>query len=186
MIGYLPTTLIVEDKEFEIRTDYRIVLNIMCAYNDPNLNGYEKIEVLLTCLYKDDISLLPNIEKAVKEAVWFLNGGNYEEPPNAPKIMDWEQDEQMIFSAINKVAQKEIREVEYIHWWTFLGYFREIGEGLFTTVVDIRRKKANGKKLEKYEREFYEKNIDIVKIKPRYTEKELRQIEELKEKLRGG
>ena len=186
MIGYLPNTLVLEGQEFKIRTDYRVALNILCAYSDPELTPYEKAEVLLECLYEDNIKSLPDIEKAVKEAVWFLNGGNYDEAQDGAKIMDWEQDEQMIFSAINKVAGKEVRQEEYIHWWTFLGYFREIGEGLFTTVVDIRRKRASGKKLEKYEKEFYEKNVDIVKLKPKYTEKEKQKIEELKKKLRGG
>ena len=40
--------------------------------------------------------------------------------------------------------------------------------------------------MEKYEKEFYEKNVDIVKLKPKYTEKEKQKIEELKKKLRGG
>lgn len=186
MIGYLPKSLTIAGKEIEIRTDYRIALNIFVAYSDPDLTIEEKVEVMLTCLYKCELKDIPDIQEACKEAVWYLNGGTYEEAPSGPKIMDWEQDEQMIFSSINKVANKEIREADHIHWWTFLGYFREVEEGLFTTVVNIRRKKALGKKLEKYEKEFYEKNSDIVKLKPKYNEKENKQIEEMKKMLRGG
>ena len=47
MIGYLPNTLVLEGQEFKIRTDYRVALNILCAYNDPDLTPYEKAEVLL-------------------------------------------------------------------------------------------------------------------------------------------
>lgn len=186
MIGELPTTLMVGDKELKIRTDYRIALRILVAYQDPELDEYEKVEVLLRCLYEEDIENIENIEDAIREAVWFLNGGNYEDANNGPKIMDWEQDEQMIFSAVNKVAGREIRSVEYIHWWTFLGYMQEIDEGLFITVLNIRRKKATGKKLLDYEKEFYNKNSDIVKLKPKYTEKEMKEREELLKKLRGG
>lgn len=185
MIGFLPKTLCIKGKEIEIRTDYRIILNIFVAYSDPDLSVEEKIEVMLTCLYKCELKEIPDIEEACKEAVWFMNGGTYDEAPSGPKIMDWEQDEQMIFSAINKVANKEVRGEEYIHWWTFLGYFREIDEGLFTTVVNIRRKRATGKKLEKYEKEFLEKNSDIVKLIPKYNEKERKEKERLEKMLRG-
>ena len=186
MIGYLPQSLNIKGKEIEIRTDYRIALNIFVAYSDPDLKPEEKAEVLLTCLYKCELKDIPDIPEAIKEACWFLNGGNYEEAVQGPKVMDWEQDEQMIFSAVNKVANKELRAEEYVHWWTFLGYFREVGEGLFSTVVNIRSKKARGKKLDKFEKEFAEKNSDIVKLKPKYNEKDRQKKEELEKMLRGG
>ena len=186
MIGELPTSLMVGDQELKIRTDFRIALRILVAYQDVNLTPYERVEVLLTCLYVEPIENIKDLENAVKQAIWFLNGGNYDEPVSGPKIMDWEQDEQLIFSSVNKVAGKEVRSVEYIHWWTFLGYMQEIEEGLLTSVLTIRRKKATGKKLEKYEKEFYEKNVELVKLKPKYTEQEQKEKDELLRKLRGG
>lgn len=186
MIGDLPTTLTVGNQELDIRTDYRIALRILVAYQDANLTPYERVEVLLRCLYVEPIENIKDLENAVKKAVWFLNGGNDDEPIPGPKILDWEQDEQLIFSSVNKVAGREVRSVEYIHWWTFLGYMQEIEEGLLTNILNIRRKRATGKKLEKYEKEFYEKNVDLVKIKPKYSEAEEKEREELLKKLRGG
>ena len=37
-----------------------------------------------------------------------------------------------------------------------------IGEGLFSNIVRIRHKKAKGKKLEKYEQEFYKENKSLI------------------------
>ena len=74
------------------------------------------------------------------------------------KVIDWEQDAPMICSAVNKVAGKEIRAEEYIHWWTFMGYYMAIGESALSTVVGIRHKILKGKKLEKYEQEFKREN----------------------------
>ena len=54
-----------------------------------------------------------------------------------------------------------------MHWWTFIGLFNEIGEGMFSTVVRIREKKAKHKKLEKWERTFYNENKDIIDLKRR-------------------
>lgn len=177
MIGRLPTTLIIEEKEYKIRTDYRIALTIFEALEDVELNEKDKMRVMLELLYEE----FPiNIEEALKKASWFLDGGKqYEEFNKTKKVMDWQQDESIIFSAVNKVAGYETREKEYIHWWTFLGYFSEIGEGLFSTIINIRQKKNKGKKLEKYEQEFYRNNKQLIDLKQRYTPEEQAEIDRL-------
>lgn len=91
--------------------------------------------------------------------------------------MDWEQDEPILFPAINKVAGIETRATQYIHWWTFSGYFMEIEDGTFSTVLGIRQKKAKGKKLEKWEQEFYRNNRRLCDIRKRYTEEEQAEID---------
>lgn len=183
MIGRLPTTLCIEDREYKIRTDYRIALTIFEAFNDIELKDNEKAMVMLNLLYE----IVPdNIEEALKKASWFLDGGKqYEEFNKTKKVMDWEQDESIIFSAVNKVAGYETREKEYIHWWTFLGYFSEIGEGLFSTVINIRQKKNKGKKLEKYEQEFYKNNKKLIDLKEKYSTEEQAEIDRLNQLLNG-
>lgn len=183
MIGRLPTTLCIEDREYKIRTDYRIALTIFEAFNDIELKDNEKAMVMLNLLYE----IVPdNIEEALKKASWFLDGGKqYEEFNKTKKVMDWEQDESIIFSAVNKVAGYETREKEYMHWWTFLGYFSEIGEGLFSTVINIRQKKNKGKKLEKYEQEFYKNNKQLIDLKEKYSTEEQAEIDRLNQLLNG-
>lgn len=182
MIGELTKTLKVNNVEWAIRSDFRVALNIFEAFNDPELNGREKTTVMLDLLYEDFKSMHSNdYDEAIKQALWYLDGGkNYENAKNTKKVMDWEQDEQIIFSAVNKVASKEIREEKYLHYWTFLGYFNEIGEGLFTTVISIRQKKNRGKKLEKYEQDFYRNYKDLIDLKEKYTEQEQEEMERLK------
>lgn len=172
MIGQLPRTLTVEGCEYPINTDFRDMLVILQALNDQELDDKEKMYVMLCCLYSDNIPA--NLEEAVKQAVWFLDGGPHvtAQQQNAKKLMDWEQDEQMIFAAVNKVAGCETRGLDYLHWWTFLGYFSEIGEGLFSTVVNIRKKKSRGKKLDKTEEEFYRRNRELITLHEKLTPKE--------------
>lgn len=175
MIGRLPKTLEIDGTEYPIRTDYRTVLLIIKALNDVNLNEIEKMEIMLECLYINWVEICPkvDIKKAIEKAMWFIDcGKDWEKSASKTRIMDWEQDEQLIFSAINTVANKEVREVEYIHWWTFMGYFMGIGESVFTTFVSIRKKISQGKKLEKWEKEIYEQNIDAIKLKTRISDEE--------------
>ena len=92
----------------------------------------------------------------------------------------WEQDAGMIVPAVNRVAGCEVRALPYLHWWTFLGYYMEIGDGLFAQVLNIRQKKSKGKKLEKWEKEFYRENKKIIDLK-----KEAKRPEQETEELRA-
>lgn len=177
MIGVLSTCLMVGGKERKIRTDFRDCLNILQACADPDLEHHEKLEVMIEILYVEDIEP-EHMEEAMKQAVWFLNcGDTIEECKNKKRVMDWEQDEQMIFAAVNKVAGKELRTEKYIHFWTFISYFYEIGEGLFSTVINIRTKKNKNKKFEKHESEFYKENKSLVDLRKKYSAEQQAEID---------
>jgi hypothetical protein len=173
MIGRLPTSLTVADVEYRIRTDFRDVLNIIAAYGDPELEDMEKAYVCLCVLYEDFESIpQEHYEAAYKAAVSFIDCGMPTDGRGSARTMDWEQDEPILFPAINKVAGCEVRAMEYLHWWTFMGYFMEIHEGIFSHVLSIRHKKAKGKKLEKWERDFWQANKDICVLRQKLTEEE--------------
>lgn len=159
MIGQLPRFLEVNGRQYAIRTDFRDVLNILIAFSDPELEDGEKVYVCLFVLYEDFDSIpTDDYEAAFKVALSFIDNGAKEEEKKSPRVMDWEQDANLLFPAINKVAGCEVRSAEYIHWWTFIGYYMEISEGVFSNIVSLRMKKAKGKKLEKWEQEFWNAN----------------------------
>lgn len=166
----LPTSVIIQDKEYRIceKGDYKMILDCFAALNDPELSESDRTLSAMLIFYEDieDISCISTvfaIDEAIKEAVekmfCFFNCNK----PNVGasslhKLIDWEQDEQMICAAINNVAHTEIRCEPYIHWWTFMGYYCSVGESTLATVCSIRNKILTGKKLEKYEQEFKKNN----------------------------
>ena len=173
MIGQLPRELEVNGRMYAIRTDFRDVLNILCAFSDPELEDGEKV---YTCLYIlfEDFDSIPDgdLEAAFTAALSFIDNGAKPEEKKFPRVMDWEQDENLLFPAINKVAGCEVRSAEYIHWWTFIGYYMEISEGVFSNVISLRMKKAKGKKLEKWEQEFWNANKGACVLAPKLTAEE--------------
>lgn len=169
MIGRLPTKLEVDGRLYDIRTDYRDILIIFQAWNDSELTKQEKIITMLKIIYKE---VPNNTTEAIEKAIEFINCNKQQEESKDRSLFDWEQDEQIIFSAVNKVAGKEVRNESHIHWWTFLGLFNSIEESLFTTVISIRDKKVKGKKLDKYEQEFYEKNKNMITLKKKRSREE--------------
>lgn len=185
MIGRLPEFLHINGRDYMIRTDYRAVLDIFIAFNDPELSTHEQWYVCLKILFID-FENLPQTDwtEACLKAKWFIECGEEEkEGSPKPKTMDWEQDEQLLFSAVNKVAGFETRLVEHLHWWTFVGYFMEIEEGTFSLVLGIRQKKSKGKKLEKWEQEFYNENKKMCVLKTKLSEEEHQVKDELNKLL---
>lgn len=159
MLGQLPRTAEVAGKTYRIRTDYRVILRIFAAVSDPELTDKERVLVCLANIYPD-FAGIPNsaLPEAYEQAVKFIEAGS-SRGKQGPKLIDWEKDEALIFPAVNQAAGKEVRELEYLHWWTFMGYFQSIdSESLLSTVLRIRQKKRKRKKLETWEQEFYNAN----------------------------
>ena len=109
-------------------------------------------------------------QEAVERCFWFIDCGDAEQDSRpAPKLVDWEQDFKYIVAPINRVTGREVRSVEYLHWWTFLAAYYEIGDCTFAQIVRIRDKKARGKALDKADSEWYRKNRHLVDLKREYT-----------------
>lgn len=175
MIYDLPTSLSVCGVDYEIRSDFRAVLDVIIALNDPELRDEEKSFVALYIFYPGYGEMpYEHCREALRQCFWFINGGKNqeEEQPRPPKLMDWEQDFSYIISPVNRIMGREIRADKYLHWWTFLGAYMEIGECTFAQIVRIRATKARGKALDKQDQEWYARNRRLVDMETHYTEAE--------------
>lgn len=180
MIFDLPTALEVNGVMRDIDADYRQVLRILQAFEDPNLTDGDKALTVVYNLYVDAEEIPgEDMQAAFDAALKFIDHGSEKDGRPHPRTMDWTQDAPLIFPAVNRVAGFEVRGVDYMHWWTFIGLFMEIRDSVYSTVLQLRGKKAKGKKLEKDEREFWNQNRGICELKARYTDEELAEQERL-------
>lgn len=180
MSGYeLPTALTVGGREYAIRSDYRPALDILQALGDVELSNEEKALAVLAILY-EDAETIPeeDYKEALKEAFCYLAGGQEDDGTPQRRLMDWKQDLPLVIPPINRVLGAEVREKNYLHWWTFLAAYQEIGDCLFAQVVRIRDLRARGRPLDKADREFYRRNQQLVEFKAAYTEAERKFLEE--------
>lgn len=161
----LPTTAEIDGIEYEMNTDYRNILDIFKILNDANLLDEEKMLLSMELFYKDFSSMV-NYDEAIRIMMLFINGNQAEvENSNKKPLMSWEQDLRLIIPPVNNVLGREIRQDKYLHWWTFLGAYMEIGECTFNTFVSIRDKKNRGKKLDANEEKIYKENRKQIDIK---------------------
>lgn len=170
MVGYLPETLEIGGMEYEINSDFRACLTVLTAFNDSELTNQDKLMVMIVVFFgEENISCITDYAEAYSKVVWFLNCGKNiteaEDERPLPPLMDWEQDEQLIFSGIAATIGRDIRMDTYCHYWSFISYFMGMGECTFTAVKSIRHKLAKHEKLEKWEQDFYRDNREVVDIK---------------------
>lgn len=183
MMYDLPKSLEVCGVEYEIRSDFRAVLDVCTALSDPDLGDREKAYVALDIFYPAFDDMPPeHYEEALKQCFWFINCGDDEDESKrkAPKLMDWERDFQYIVAPINRVVGREIRDIPYdrkentggFHWWSLIAAYYEIGDCTFAQIVRIRSKKAKGQKLDKEDARWYRENRKLVDLKQTYSESE--------------
>lgn len=176
----IPISVQVGEQSYAItnKGDYRMVLDCFAALNDQELDKEERLIAALMIFYEcfndvEDVLNCEILEPLVKEMYKFFNCGDPDGVGNKVNhtLIDWQKDQQLIASAVNNVAKKEIRFEEYLHWWTFMGYYLAIGESPMATIISIRNKIVEGKKLQKYEQEFRKDN-------PQYFNWDSRSLEE--------
>jgi len=185
-----PKSIVVNGNDYPIRTDFRVVKDLLIALSDKDMQGEteEETSIIRTMLILE--IMVPDyekvkssdIEKLVKGIIEFVDMG-IEPSKNNVRIMDWEQDAGLIIPAVNRVIGKEIRAESYVHWWTFLSAYLEIGECTFSHIIEIRSKKAKGKKLEKWEQEYISENKNVVLLKEKLSEEEKEDLDKFKNEL---
>ena len=177
----LTTSMVVNGNEYSFKADFRNILEAMKPLNDPDLLEEEKIDCACYLFFDDyeNISQL-DMQECVEQMMVFISGNKpNEQQKNDKPLMDWEKDLSIIIAPINKVATHDIRNDNFMHWWTFLAYFMEIGECTFNTFVGIRNKKNKGKKLEKFEQDIYKNNMKAINLEKKYDRTTQDMIDEI-------
>lgn len=184
----LPSSLEVQGVQLAINADWRPCVNIMRMFERQDLTDSEKILCTVEILYVDEV---PDsmVADAAEQAIWFLNMGDFDETGGqgngCGRLFSWEQDLRFIISAVEHATHKQIRSMEFYHWWEFMSGFYEIGECVFSTLVHQRKQKRTGKQT-KADREWWAENKDIAELKVELTKDEQEVLNAFNALLKGG
>ncbi len=165
----LPVEVEVKGEIFTItnKCDWRTMIKCSDALADESVNEELRTLSVLTMFY--DQLTIENIEQyaycledLIKSMFYVLSYGNLKPGKAKKQTVDFNKDIRLILEGIS-MQHGEIRG-QYLHWWTFLDYFHGIKDSTFNTIVSIRYKQSNGKKLDQWEKDFLKENRDLVKI----------------------
>ena len=144
LVEKLPTEIEVDGQLCKINSDFRPCLRTILAFEDPDLAMYEKQLVMFENLY----STIPrNVSAGLIKAVWFLNGGqDNPKEDDGPRLVSFEKDSGLIFSAFRQTHGIDLEAVEYMHWWKFMALFMDLGKDtVFCDLVGLRKRVKTGK-----------------------------------------
>lgn len=170
---------------YELDTDFRIGIQICLIQDDPELNAGEKSQKILELLFFDKI---PSNPQELYDCIqFFISGWSHDKP--SPKtehkrLMDFDVDQWRIYSAFLQYYRIDLNEVEYMHWWTFMGLLSCLPECAYTKVIDIRNKKINPK-MDKDTKKALEKAKEIYALEEVMSPEEKKISENLYDFLGG-
>lgn len=158
----LPESACLLGETYPHETDFRQILKLLRLLGDESRPEFLRWYGALSLFYRRPIPRQGEAQ-AMEYLSWFLRAGEPEAP--GPRLYDWDQDAQLIAAGVNAAAGREVRSLAYLHWWTFLGYFRSMGQGEFSLVVGIREKLRRGQRLEPQEQAFYGTHRALIRLR---------------------
>ena len=170
----LPKSIKLGEKEYPIRSDYRVGIRLMQMFEDPELTDSEKLFIAMRVIFKDAVISGIYLQEALEKTVWFLNGGDLNQTSSAGsqrRLYSWNQDLRFIIAAVDKTVGFSVRGKAFFHWWDFLSAFSEVGESSFSTIVSQRLLKQKGKQTES-DIEWWADNADIAELRVQRSREE--------------
>ncbi|MEG1407423.1 MAG: Gp15 family bacteriophage protein [Ruthenibacterium sp.] len=139
----LPRYVVIQQKKYELNTDYRTALRILAAFEDAELADLEKQGIMLKLLYK---TVPPDEAQAVRLAQLFLNCGEAQtETDDTPPLYSFTADAPLIYAALRKSHGVDVI-AEEMHWYRFVALFCDISEdSFFARLLYLRRAAMEGK-----------------------------------------
>lgn len=162
LVDELPASVEIDHTEYPIDSDFRTCLKIILAFEDNELTPQEKQVILLSMLY---VSMPPNVQDAIQQAMIFLNGGAEDETEsNAPmRLYSFAKDAQFIYAAFKQTHGVDLQK-DNLHWWQFLSLFMDLGsETTFCQLTAMRKRLKTGK-ASKEEKEFAREHPEIIDV----------------------
>lgn len=193
LIDEVPTTVIIDDVEFEINSDFRISMMFELLINDPELSERERLYQALILYYP----IIPsNLEAAVDKIMWFYKCGKEEQEENnntnkssgkktVKKIYDYEHDSEIIFASFMKSYNINLQR-DNLHWWEFKSLFDNIDEdSKLYKIMEIRSVNLSQVK-DKDKKNYYKKMKDLYKLPDNISKSEKEKLDELGKMLLVG
>ena len=178
----LPTSVEVDCRRYSIRSDYRVCLRIMEAFEDDALTSAEKQTVMLYLLYPE---IPENAAGACEAAMAFLNGWTASAgDDDGVRRYSFSKDARYIFTGVLQTHGVDLENIEYLHWWKFCYLFVDLREDCFFSRIVYYRTRRDKGKLTPEEREYCRSIRDILDL-PRPPE-DTAVEDEFMRLLRGG
>ena len=176
IIDLLPTTVFIDDIEYEINSNFRVSILFEMMMQDGSISDEEKGRLALSLYYK----VLPHdLGKAAEQISWFYRCGKEREvgkggerASRAKQVYSFEYDADYIYSAFLTQYGIDLQDIDYLHWWKFKAMFTTLNDdNKISKIMGYRSIEINND-MSKSEKVYYREMKRIYKLPDSRTEQE--------------
>ena len=188
LIDLVPKTITIDNKEYEINSDFRTSILFELLMQDKSIKDNDKIYLALELYYPN---IPDDINSAIEKMLWFYRCGKdlitskrKGKGKSDIKIYSFEYDDDYIYAAFMDQYGIDLQDIKYLHWWKFKAMFKSLKED--TEIVKIMRYRSMdlSKIKDKNEKAYYKKMQELYKIPISKDEQE--KLEEIERALLNG
>lgn len=188
LIDLVPKTITIDNKEYEINSDFRTSILFELLMQDKSIKDNDKIYLALELYYPN---IPDDINSAIEKMLWFYRCGKdlitskrKGKGKSDIKIYSFEYDDDYIYAAFMDQYGIDLQDIKYLHWWKFKAMFKSLKED--TEIVKIMRYRSMdlSKINDKNEKAYYKKMQELYKIPISKDEQE--KLEEIERALLNG
>ena len=188
LIDLVPKTITIDNKEYEINSDFRTSILFELLMQDKSIKDNDKIYFALELYYPN---IPDDINSAIEKMLWFYRCGKdlitskrKGKGKSDIKIYSFEYDDDYIYAAFMDQYGIDLQDIKYLHWWKFKAMFKSLKED--TEIVKIMRYRSMdlSKIKDKNEKAYYKKMQELYKIPISKDEQE--KLEEIERALLNG
>lgn len=171
LLDKLPDRLLIDDKEYSIKTNFRQWIKFELVMSSQSSND-EKF-----ALIQSFFDILPlDIDEVIDKMIWFYQCGDAKHSKkgsvSSKKIYDYEYDQFIIYTAFIQYYKVDLNAVEYMHWWTFRQMFLELPDESKIKKVMMYRGITLNSHMSKEQRQFYAEMKRLYALPDGRTEKQ--------------
>ena len=134
LIDLLPTSVNIDNKKYEINSDFRTSILFELLMRDNSIKDEDKMYMALELYYP----IIPeDINVAIEKMLWFYRcgkdatksrGNGKGQGRSSTQIYSFDYDDDYIYAAFMDQYGIDLQDVEYLHWWKFKALFKALKE----------------------------------------------------------
>ena len=190
LIDLLPTTINIDNKEYEINSDFRTSILFELLMQDSSVDDGDKLIMTLN-LYYQEIPPKQYWKEATEKILWFYRCGKdfiaskgKGKDKSDIKIYSFEHDDDYIYAAFMDQYRIDLQDIKELHWWKFKAMFKSLKED--NKIVEIMgyRSMDLSKVKDREQKAYYKKMQNLYKLPVSKSEQE--KLEEIEKALLNG
>lgn len=188
LVDLLPVTVEINNKEYEINSDFRTSILFELLIQDDSIGKEDRILMALRLYYP----IIPeDINLAIEQMLWFYRCGKditkskaNGKTKSVTQIYSFEYDDDYIYAAFMNQYNIDLQDIEYLHWWKFKAMFNSLKEDIKIVKIMEYRSMDLSKIKDKEQKAYYKRMKDLYEIP--ISKDEDRKLKEIEEALLNG